>query len=80
MASSNSVSSVDGGASLSSTAAHQMVCDMVAAQVEAEGPSSSGWAEYGSVFLSAEVQDPARSRLGVPVGGHISIARASGGF
>jgi hypothetical protein len=47
---SNSVPSVDGGASLSSTAAHGMVCDMVAAQVEAEGPDSSGWAEYGSVF------------------------------
>ena len=63
MASSNSVPSVDGGASLSSTAAHGMVCDMVAAQVEAEGPGSSGWAEYGSVFLSAEVQDLICARL-----------------
>ena len=63
MASSNSVPSVDGGGSLSSTAAHRMVCDMVAAQVEAEGPGSSGWAEYGSVFLSAEVQDLICARL-----------------
>jgi hypothetical protein len=35
----------------------------VAAQVEAEGPGSSGWAEYGSVFLSAEVQDLICARL-----------------
>jgi hypothetical protein len=63
MASSNSVPSVDGGGSLSSTAAHGMVCDMVAARVEAEGPDSSGWAEYGSVFLSAEVQDLICARL-----------------
>ena len=54
MASSNSVPSVDGG-SLSSTAAHSMVCDMVAAQVKAEVP--------GLVFLSAEVQDLIRCRL-----------------
>jgi hypothetical protein len=40
-----------------------MVCDMVAAQVGAEAPGSSGWAEYGSVFLSAEVQDLIRARL-----------------
>jgi len=63
MASSNSsVPSAGGGASLSSTA-HRMVCDMVTAQVEAEGPGSSGWAEYGSVFLSAEVQDLICARL-----------------
>jgi Leucine-rich repeat (LRR) protein len=43
--------------------AHALVCDLVAAQADNEGESSS-WADYGAVFLSAEVQDLIRARLG----------------
>jgi hypothetical protein len=37
---------------------------MVAAQVDAEGQTSSGWAQYGEVFLSSEIQDLICARLG----------------
>jgi hypothetical protein len=44
-------------ASPSAAAVHDMVCDMVATQAEAEIPPASGWSDYRAVFLSAEVQD-----------------------
>jgi hypothetical protein len=44
-------------ASLSAAAVHDMVCDMVATQAEAEIAPASGWSDYRAVFLSAEVQD-----------------------
>jgi hypothetical protein len=44
---------------------HDLVCEFVTAQAEAE--ASGGWAGYRDVFLSAEVQDLIRSRL--PRGG-----------
>jgi hypothetical protein len=40
---------------------HDLVCEFVTAQAEAE--ASGGWAGYRDVFLSAEVQDLIRSRL-----------------
>jgi hypothetical protein len=42
---------------------HDIVCDFVAAQAEAETAASGGWAGYREVFLSAEVQDLIRARL-----------------
>jgi hypothetical protein len=50
-------------ASLSAAAVHDIVCDMVVAQAEAEIPPASGWSDYRAVFLSVEVQDLIRSRL-----------------
>jgi hypothetical protein len=41
-------------------AAHGIVCDMVSAFAQEK---SSGWADYGAVFLAAEVQDLIRARL-----------------
>jgi hypothetical protein len=49
---------------VSAAAAHAIVCDFVTAQVaSSETAASSGWASYGAVFLSAEVQDLIRARL-----------------
>jgi hypothetical protein len=45
------------------TAVHDLVCEFVTAQAEAETETSGGWAGYRTVFLSAEVQDLIRSRL-----------------
>jgi Leucine-rich repeat (LRR) protein len=42
---------------------HDIVCELVAAQAEAESEASGGWAGYREVFLSAEVQDLIRARL-----------------
>ena len=42
---------------------HDIVCEFVAAQAEAETEASGGWAGYREVFLSAEVQDLIRARL-----------------
>jgi hypothetical protein len=49
--------------SFSPAAVHNIVCDFVAAQAEAETEVSGGWAGYREVFLSAEVQDLIRARL-----------------
>ena len=55
----------DGQGDVSSTDAHAIVCDFVAAQAaSSETAASSGWATYRAVFLSAEVQDLIRARLG----------------
>jgi hypothetical protein len=50
-------------ASSSPSAVHDLVCDFVTAQAEAENGESGGWAGYRDVFLSAEVQDLISSRL-----------------
>jgi hypothetical protein len=42
---------------------HDIVCDFVAAQAEADTEASGGWAGYREVFLSAEVQDLISARL-----------------
>ena len=49
----------------SPTAVHQLVCEFVTdqADAEAEAEAGGGWAGYRGVFLSAEVQDLIRSRL-----------------
>jgi hypothetical protein len=47
----------------SPTAAHELVCEFVTAQAEAEAEDGGGWAGYRGAFLSAEVQDLIRSRL-----------------
>ena len=47
----------------SPSAVHQLVCEFVTAQAEAEAEAGGGWAGYRGVFLSAEVQDLIRSRL-----------------
>jgi hypothetical protein len=47
----------------SPSAVHQLVCEFVTAQAEAEAEAGGGWAGYCGVFLSAEVQDLIRSRL-----------------
>jgi hypothetical protein len=47
----------------SPTAVHEIVCEFVTAQAEAEAEANGGWAGYRGVFLSAEVQDLIRSRL-----------------
>jgi hypothetical protein len=49
-------------------AVHDMVCEFITAQAEAEA-SGGGWAGYREVFLSAEVQDLIRSRLMAEPGG-----------
>ena len=46
-----------GGNSPSSTAVHHALCALVASQAEGASEAARGWSEYGSVFLSAEVQD-----------------------
>ena len=56
------------GTSPSPEAMHDMVCDFITAQAEAEA-SGGGWAGYREVFLSAEVQDLIRSRLMAEAGG-----------
>ena len=66
-------------ASLSTAAVHDMVCDMVATQAEAEIPPASGWSDYRAVFLSAEVQDLIRSRLLLPRDGPGSATLAGDG-
>ena len=50
-------------ASPSPAAVHDIMCEFVAAQAEAEAEASGGWAGYREVFLSAEVQDLIRARL-----------------
>ena len=52
-----------GGNSPSSTAVHHALCALVASQAESASEAGRGWSEYGSVFLSAEVQDLIRARL-----------------
>jgi hypothetical protein len=47
----------------SPSAVHDLVCDFVTAQAEAEEGNGGGWAGYRDVFLSAEVQDLIRLRL-----------------
>jgi hypothetical protein len=47
----------------SAAAVHDIVCEFVAAQAEAESEASGGWAGNREVFLSAEVQDLIRARL-----------------
>ena len=47
----------------SPSAVHDLVCDFVTAQAEAETEDCGGWAGYRDVFLSAEVQDLIRLRL-----------------
>ena len=47
----------------SPSAVHEVVCEFVTAQAEAEAEAGGGWAGYRGVFLSAEVQDLIRSRL-----------------
>ena len=42
---------------------HDIVCDFVAAQAEAEAHAFGEWASYRDVFLSDEVQELIRSRL-----------------
>jgi hypothetical protein len=55
----------DGQGDVSAAAAHAIVCDFVTAQAaSSETAASSGWASYRAVFLSAEVQDLIRARLG----------------
>jgi hypothetical protein len=55
----------DGACDVSAAAAHAVVCDFVTAQAaSSEAAASSGWASYRAVFLSAEVQDLIRARLG----------------
>ena len=56
------------GTSPSPEAVHDIVCDFITAQAEAEA-SGGGWAGYREVFLSAEVQDLIRSRLMAEAGG-----------
>ena len=51
------------GNSPSSTAVHHALCALVASQAESASEAARGWSEYGSVFLSAEVQDLIRARL-----------------
>jgi hypothetical protein len=57
----------------SPTAVHDLVCEFVTAQAEAE--ASGGWTGYRDVFLSAEVQNLIRSRLA----GAASPAESPGG-
>ena len=47
----------------SPSAVHEVVCEFVTAQAEAEAEAGGGWSGYRGVFLSAEVQDLIRSRL-----------------
>jgi hypothetical protein len=42
---------------------HDIVCEFITAQAEAEAEASGGWAGYRKVFRSVEVQDLVRSRL-----------------
>ena len=50
-------------------AVHDIVCEFVAAQAEAESEASGGWAGYREVFLSAEVQGPQKPKCsGVSAG------------
>ena len=48
---------------LSAAAAHDSICAMVTAHAESGSEGARGWADYGAVFLSAEVQDLIRARL-----------------
>jgi hypothetical protein len=50
-------------------AVHDMVCEFITAQAEADGSGGGVWAGYREVFLSAEVQDLIRSRLMAEAGG-----------
>ena len=52
-----------GGNSPSATAVHHALCALIASQAEGASEAARGWSEYGSVFLSAEVQDLIRARL-----------------
>ena len=52
-----------GGNSPSATAVHHALCALIASQAESASEAARGWSEYGSVFLSAEVQDLIRARL-----------------
>jgi hypothetical protein len=63
------------GTSPSPEAVHDLVCEFITAQAEAEAPGG-GWAGYRDVFLSAEVQDLIRSRLAEPGG---AAGSSSGG-
>ena len=65
----------------SSAAVHDIVCEFVAAQAEAETEASGGWAGYREVFLSAEVQELIRARLEGAAAGAASPVEgsASGG-
>ena len=55
----------DGARDVSAAAVHAIVCGFVTAQAaSSETAASSGWASYRAVFLSAEVQDLIRARLG----------------
>jgi hypothetical protein len=47
----------------SPSAVHELVCEFVTAQAEAEAEDGEGWAGYRGVFLSGEVQELIRSRL-----------------
>jgi hypothetical protein len=67
------------GDSPSSEAVHDMVCDFITAQAEAEASGGRGWAGYREVFLSAEVQDLIRSRLMAEAGGGAAGSRSDGG-
>jgi len=61
----NARDGTDGQGDVSAAAAHAIVCDFVTAQAaSSETAASSGWASYRAVFLSAEVQDLIRARLG----------------
>ena len=51
------------GNSPSATAVHHALCALVTSQAESASEAGRGWSEYGSVFLSAEVQDLIRARL-----------------
>ena len=42
---------------------HDLVCEFVATQAEAETEASGGWAGYCEAFLPAEVQDLTGARL-----------------
>ena len=51
------------GNSPSATAVHHALCALIASQAEGTSEAARGWSEYGSVFLSAGVQDLIRARL-----------------
>ena len=55
--------STPSASALSAAAAHDSICAMVTAHAESGSEGARGWADYGSVFLSAEVQDLIRARL-----------------
>ena len=63
----------------SPSAVHEVVCEFVTAQAEAEAEAGGGWAGYRGVFLSGEVQDLIRSRLAGAAAAAASPAEPSDG-